>query len=74
MTRSRKRTLDSTPVSQSTGSCVSYLTDSPLESQELKSFTQNSSTFSYGDQSYGEFTTNSIGIFDVDEQFREIAM
>lgn len=55
---------------------MTYLTDSPNEDEEIKEFNMNSSTNSFGDDVWGDgfFSSNSFGMFDVDEQFREIAM
>ena len=75
MTRSRKRTLDSPSVSKTQGSCITYLCDSPT-TNEFSDFNQNSSTISFGEANWGEgpFSSYSFGMFDVDEQFLEIAM
>lgn len=68
--------MDCPSVSKSNGSCVTYMTDSPPPNEEFKNYSEQSSTFSLGSDIWGDMpcSLNSFGVFDIDEQFREIAM
>lgn len=73
--RDRKRTLDAQPTFQSSGSCVSYMNDSP-DGYNKQAYSDRQSTFSRDSDNWkgSPFSTNSFSAFDVDEQFRLIAM